>query len=138
MIIEKAAGAVVYRQKDKEREYLLVQTLKNHDWRFPKGDLEGEESPEEAAEREVFEKVGLQPKFDFSFHQTETYLIGEDRWKQEIIYPAEYIGPQEIKLDETKVKQYIWVTYEKGENLLQYPEVKNILREINNYLGVLR
>lgn len=136
MITKHSAGAVIYRRHKKEREFLLVQSEKTHYWNFPKGHLEGEESMQEAASRVVYEDVGLQPEFDFSFHQAQTYLIGEDTWRQAILYPARYVEGQKIKINSPKISRFVWANYERALALLEFPEMKNILAETNSYLGV--
>lgn len=38
MIMEHSAGAVVYRKRaDGDLEYLIVQSVVNYNWGFPKG-----------------------------------------------------------------------------------------------------
>ena len=70
MKMEHSAGAVIYRKRrDGELEYLIVQSVVNYNWGFPKGHLENNEDAEEAAKREVFEEVGLKPEFDFNFKE---------------------------------------------------------------------
>lgn len=136
MITKHSAGAVIYRHNQKEREFLLVQSEKTRYWNFPKGHLEGEESAPEAAARVVFEDVGLRPKFDFTFHQAQTYLIGEDTWRQAILYPARYVRGQEVKMNSPKIRRFVWANYQQALSLLEFPEMKNILAETNSYLGV--
>jgi 8-oxo-dGTP diphosphatase len=56
-----AAGGVVWRQiENGETEVLLVHRPKYDDWTLPKGKLDGDETAEEAALREVEEETGLQ------------------------------------------------------------------------------
>jgi len=60
----KSAGILVYRGNPQKREVLLVHPggpyWKNKDlWGIPKGKIEDQENPLEAAEREFFEETGL-------------------------------------------------------------------------------
>jgi 8-oxo-(d)GTP phosphatase len=56
-----AAGGVVWRKnKSGQTEVLLVHRPKYDDWTLPKGKLDGDETAEEAALREVEEETGLQ------------------------------------------------------------------------------
>ena len=56
MAIEVTAGAVVYRQQNGEIQYLLLEsTNKGNFWGFPKGHVEGNETLEETAHREIKE-----------------------------------------------------------------------------------
>jgi ADP-ribose pyrophosphatase YjhB (NUDIX family) len=54
------AGGVVFRRRDGEREYLLVEAQEDpHRWVLPKGHVEAGEHPREAAVREVLEETGV-------------------------------------------------------------------------------
>lgn len=55
---ELSAGGVVYRQKRKKIEILLLQDPRG-EWTFPKGLIEEDEERVDAARREVQEEVGL-------------------------------------------------------------------------------
>lgn len=58
--LEVSAGGIVFRRISGEGpRYLLIRDSYNN-WGFPKGHLEGDESPAEAALRETAEETGLQ------------------------------------------------------------------------------
>ena len=58
--LEVSAGGIVFRRIPGEgARYLLIRDSYNN-WGFPKGHLEGSESPAEAAMRETAEETGLQ------------------------------------------------------------------------------
>jgi 8-oxo-dGTP pyrophosphatase MutT (NUDIX family) len=57
--LEVSAGGIVFRRVPGEgARYLLIRDSYNN-WGFPKGHLEGDESPAEAALRETIEETGL-------------------------------------------------------------------------------
>lgn len=56
--IETSSGGVVYRWVHSEPRFLLIRDPYAN-WGLPKGHIEGGESPEEAALREVEEETGL-------------------------------------------------------------------------------
>jgi 8-oxo-dGTP pyrophosphatase MutT (NUDIX family) len=57
--LEVSAGGIVFRRVPGEgAKYLLIRDSYNN-WGFPKGHLEGDESPAEAAKRETAEETGL-------------------------------------------------------------------------------
>jgi 8-oxo-dGTP pyrophosphatase MutT (NUDIX family) len=57
--LEVSAGGIVFRRVPGEGpRYLLIRDSYNN-WGFPKGHLEGDESPAEAAMRETAEETGL-------------------------------------------------------------------------------
>jgi 8-oxo-dGTP pyrophosphatase MutT (NUDIX family) len=54
------AGAVVYRRGDDGFKVLIVRARKNpSDWIFPKGHIEPDETPAQAAVREAEEEAGV-------------------------------------------------------------------------------
>jgi 8-oxo-dGTP pyrophosphatase MutT (NUDIX family) len=53
------AGAVVYRDMDGERRYLVVTSSTGSHWVLPKGHLDPGELPEQAALRELREETGV-------------------------------------------------------------------------------
>lgn len=55
---ETSAGGVVFR-RDGERTFVLLIRDAHRNWGFPKGHLEGDEAPADAAVREVREETGL-------------------------------------------------------------------------------
>ena len=56
---EVSAGGIVFRRgPDRSARFLLIRDSYRN-WGFPKGHLEGEESPAEAAGRETSEETGL-------------------------------------------------------------------------------
>jgi 8-oxo-dGTP pyrophosphatase MutT (NUDIX family) len=57
--LEVSAGGIVFRRVPGEgAKYLLIRDSYNN-WGFPKGHLEGDESPAQAALRETIEETGL-------------------------------------------------------------------------------
>ena len=59
MIFEKSCGAIVYTIENMEIKYLLVEEMSGFH-SFPKGHMEGEETEEETALREItVEKPGF-------------------------------------------------------------------------------
>ena len=61
----RAAGGVVHRVRDDGTdEILVVHRPAYDDWSFPKGKLEGDESDEAAALREVEEETGLRCRLE--------------------------------------------------------------------------
>jgi 8-oxo-dGTP diphosphatase len=54
----RAAGGVLLRQGNRGPEVLVIHRSRYNDWTLPKGKLQGGESAEQAAIREVREETG--------------------------------------------------------------------------------
>ncbi|GFP00218.1 hypothetical protein LHEW6_00510 [Lactobacillus helveticus] len=55
--MEHSAGAVIYRRReDGQLEFLIVQSVINDNWGFPKGHLENDEAARSAASARFLKK----------------------------------------------------------------------------------
>ena len=61
MTVEKSCGAVVFTREGGEVRYVIIQSLEGY-YGFPKGHMEGSETEQETALREIREEVGLTPR----------------------------------------------------------------------------
>jgi len=57
--VQKSAGGVTYREVDGQMMVVLIATKEGRAWSLPKGQVEENEDPLEAALREVREETGL-------------------------------------------------------------------------------
>lgn len=134
MIMEHSAGAVVYRKRaDGDLEYLIVQSVVNYNWGFPKGHLEGTEDAEKAAKREVHEEVGLKPKFDFNFVRTH-YALTDTRSKTVTFFLAEYVPGQEVVTQKEEIKDSKWVTEKEAVQYLTEHGKMQVLEAAQEYI----
>jgi len=148
MPVEKSAGAVVfYRSPEGKIEYLLLQHRAEH-WAFPKGLIERNEKPDEAAKREVREETGLED-FDIilGFKETEKYFfkvkydyqIKERGWKEGegvlkfVTYFLAQAKTKQVKLSHEHIS-YLWLNYEDALENVTYSGAKKILNKANEFL----
>ena len=119
------AGAVPFRERDDEREFLLVTSHRGR-WIFPKGLVEPGETPEETALKEVEEEAGVRGVI-------LPGVLGEyeDRkWQRELsvrMFLLEYDGECDL-WDEGAVRERRWCTYEDALGLIKKAELRRILR----------
>jgi len=84
--VVRAAGGVVWRRARRQGdvEIAIVHRPKQNDWSLPKGKLEGGESHQDAALREVWEETGLRcdlgPKLIETRYVTPTGEPKRVRW----------------------------------------------------------
>lgn len=113
MAIEVTSGAVVYRQGENGIEYLLLESQnKGHFWGFPKGHVEGNESLEETALREIKEETQLELPIDTSFKVYTEYDLPNGNHKQMTLYTAELDNKEDIHLQAEEIKNCGWFNYQ--------------------------
>jgi len=133
---ESSAGAVVFYQKGKKREYLLLNYLGGH-WGFPKGHIELNEDPIKTAIREIKEETGLGVKIIPGFERKITYSFqrkGEHVIKEVVFYLAK-AKSQRVRLSKEH-KGYVWLPYRSAYNLITYE--KGILKSAEVFLNKTR
>ena len=81
MLHEKSCGAIVYRKYHGNTEILLIKHINSGHWSFPKGHVEGDETEEETAKREIMEETGIDVNLDTTFREIVSYSPRKDTQK---------------------------------------------------------
>lgn len=135
MAIEVTSGAVVYRKKAGQIEYLLLESQnKGHFWGFPKGHVEGEETLKQTAEREIKEETQLTLPIDTSFHVYTEYDLPNGNRKQMTLYTADLEANEDIHLQAEEIKNCGWFNYADARERLTYDNLKQLLDQVNDHL----
>lgn len=121
---ERSYGAVVVDEKGR---YLLVKHRYGGHWDFPKGHMEGDESPLEAALREVLEETGLTLELFGEHVLTSAYSPKASVEKTVDFYVGRGIGKVEIQ--EAEIEDCGYYTFEEALQKLTYDESRAVLRE---------
>jgi len=140
MPYEKSCGAVVFREKNGKREYLLLHYEAGH-WGFPKGNQEKNEKEEETAKREIkeetnLEKIEIIPKFKHKisyFYKRE----GKTIFKEVVFFLAKVIGNEKVKLSYEHIS-YKWLPYEEALKQITFNEEKELLKRAEEFLKGLK
>ena len=132
--MEYSAGAVIYRRRDDRLEYLVVQSIINDNWGFPKGHLEQGEDAQQAARREVAEEVGLKPEFDFNFVQKTHYSLTPTKEKTVTFFLAKYDPEQEVVTQKEEIKDYKWITLAQAPRYLTVHDKLRVLQNAQDYI----
>jgi 8-oxo-dGTP pyrophosphatase MutT (NUDIX family) len=128
---EVSAGGIIFRrQPDKSARFLLIRDPYDH-WGFPKGHLEGEETPAETALRESAEETGLS---DLRLHGPIRIIDWHFRFRGRYIHkfchffllesPAADVVPQ---LDEG-ITDHRWLAMDEALDLLSYDNARGVLK----------
>src|SRR5690606_367188 len=88
-----SCGAVLFRQKDTQRDFFLVQQ-KNKQWGFPRGRNEEGENYEQTALREIFEETGYHCTIINGFQEEISFIMYPKKRKIIIYFLAEAQGEQ--------------------------------------------
>ena len=117
-LVVRAAGGIVVR----DGSVLLVHRPKYDDWSFPKGKLEGDESWEEAAVREVEEETGLRCEVGDLVGSTRYFVLH---------------GPKEVRYyrmagtgdahAQNEVDEVRWAPVEEARTLLTHERDRKLL-----------
>jgi len=140
-MVEKSAGAVVFRKEGNKIYYLLLhypsgaRTPRNY-WDFPKGHIERGEKEIETVKREVKEETGLEDiKFIEGFKKWVKYFFrfqGKTVFKIVIFYLVETKN-KNVKISFEHIG-YKWLPYEEALEQLLFKNAKEILKKANDYL----
>ena len=123
-----SCGVIIVHHINQQPHYLLLRAYSN--WDFPKGLVEPDEEPLDAAKREVKEETTLD---ELEFHWGEIYRETEpySRGKIARYYLAESKSeevdlPVSPELGKPEHDEYRWVTYQQAMALLA-PRLHSIM-----------
>lgn len=137
VVFHLSCGLVLFRKEGGQYQFLLLQYLGGH-WDFVKGHLEGNETLEETAMRELEEETGIK------------HVIILPNFKERIFYNYYHQGQKQDKevvvlIGETTEKDivlssehldYKWLPYNEAMSQLTFDNAKNVLSAAGKYLGL--
>lgn len=126
MIKEKSCGAVVYRYEDGVLKILIEKMKKGH-YSIPKGHVEGDETEEQTALREIKEETNLDVKLNTSFRHVISYNPYPDCVKDVVFFLAEFCGGEIIN-QECEVSSISWETVDDALNIITHESDKDVVR----------
>ncbi len=137
MTYEVSSGAVVFTREGGGLHYVIVRSLEGY-YGFPKGHIEGTETEEEAAIREIREETGLSVRLVPGFRTTDEHNIPDkpDVMKRIIYFLGEYEG-QEIRYQREELLEAPLLSYEEAMERFQFESSRRILKEANDFLLAL-
>ena len=145
---EKSAGAIIFREEEGKRYYLLLHYSSGH-WEFPKGHIEGKETEEETLIREVAEETGIKdlrilPGFKkyikYFFRQYKENVSEKDRraGKTPWVFKLVTFFVAETKTEEIKISSehtgFLWLPFDEAVKKISFKNSKKLLKEANDFI----
>ena len=142
MIIERSAGAVIFKKEGEKPLFLLLHYpfgSRNPEpyWDLVKGHVEKGEKLEETAKREVLEETGIKDiNLINGFKETIRYFF---QWKEKDITKFVTFLLAETKTEKVTISEehigYKWLPFQEAIELLTFDNAKEILKKANNFLS---
>src|SRR3989304_1533633 len=133
---ETSCGAVIFRVKKGKLEFLLVKkdaSAGGH-WSYAKGHMEGNETEEQTALREIKEETNLDVELLKQFKETISYSPKPDVDKAVILFLARPLT-EDVKVDGLEIKEASWLDYAAAIRTLTFPEGKDVLKKAFDFLN---
>ncbi len=129
---EKSCGAVVYKVEHGELYFLIEHMIQGHK-AIPKGHMEGQETEEQTALREIREETNLEVALDTGFRYEEAYSPYEGVWKEVVYFVAE-ARSIDLKNQEAEVSSLEWLPWHAAVEAVTYPNTREALTKARAYL----
>lgn len=111
---------------------LVIRHENGGHWAFPKGHVEGRETEEQTAAREILEETGLKVKLDTGFRRVVTFSPKPGVLKDVVYFAAESTGGK-LKRQKEEVLEMRWLTLGQAMKLATYETDRAVLRAFVNY-----
>lgn len=130
LIIEKCAGAIVYRKTERGLEFLIARGMSGGNWGYPKGHIEENEYEHATAIREVKEEtdIDIEILYPSKFRYTVKYAVNGNILKEVVLFIGR-AKTEEIRVDEKEIGIALWLDYKNVLNTLTYSHQRTILKQ---------
>jgi bis(5'-nucleosidyl)-tetraphosphatase len=130
----KSCGGVIFRQKNKKIEFLVIRNKGGGHWDFPKGHVEEGETEEETAKREIMEEVGLEVQFIPGFKESIHYVDVINNFDKIVVFFLCEAKTSEVKYIFDEVSSHEWLQYDDAARKLTFDNARNILKKASSFL----
>lgn len=129
---EKSCGAVIFRENNRSRDYLILTSTLGHTT-LCKGHAEGSETEHETAVREIREETGLTVDFIDGFREVITYSPKPGVVKDVVFFLARLSGG-ELTCQPEEVADARFLPFEEALEALTHPSDRDTLQKARAFL----
>jgi 8-oxo-dGTP pyrophosphatase MutT (NUDIX family) len=120
------ASAISFRRRGETIEFCLITSMGGNRWGFPKGIIEGDDSPETTALKEAAEEAGLHGRIIGPPLGTYRY----QKWGADldvVVYLME-VEKADEKWQEAELRERIWLSPEQAASRIDRDEIAALLQ----------
>ena len=125
--LERSCGAIVFTRKEGRPLFVIVREMAGA-YSFPKGHMEGDETEEETARREIFEETGLRPRFLPGFMQQDEYDLAErPGFRKRVTYFLAEFAEGTLTPRPGEIREILLLPYEQALTCFEHESTRRIL-----------
>jgi len=128
---EFSSGGVIIKKDAATIKVLLIKDGYGH-WTWPKGNIEKDETPEQAAIREIAEEVGLKKIELIEKIDQGQYYYRRDKkliFKTVYIHLFRALGEESLKVLKSEIDSAKWLSPQDALSMIEYKGAKEILKK---------
>lgn len=130
---EKSCGAVLFRERENVREYLILRSVGGH-CTLCKGHVEKNETEHETAAREIMEETALCVEFVENFREVITYSPKQGVLKDVVFFLARVTGGT-MSCQPEEVADAWFLPYEEAKKRLTHSSDREVLEKAEAFLS---
>lgn len=130
---EKSCGAVIFREENTQRYYLILTSTQGHTT-LCKGHVEGSETERETAVREILEETGLTVEFVDGFREVITYSPKPGVSKDVVFFLARLSGGA-LTCQPEEVAEVRFLPFDEALAALTHQSDRDVLAKARAFLG---
>lgn len=123
-IQEKACGCIIIE----DNKVLLIKQTVGH-WGFPKGHVEGNESEEETALREVKEETNIDVNIFPEKRYSMQYMTDKGNLKEVVFFVAKK-SSSSLKAQEEEISEIGWFDFKTALDTITYDNTKELFKTV--------
>lgn len=135
-MIESCGVIPIFRDHGTLR-YLLIQHRHGHHWGFPKGHVDGDETPEVTARRELFEEAGIdQVRLIPGYTTHDQYLVHTPAGKRpkRVTYFVGLVKHPTVRKQQEEISDAHWFDYQTARLVIVSPSARRVLERAHKFL----